>query len=406
MDSLTQIALGAAVGEAALGKKLGNRAMVWGAFGGLLPDLDVVVGACMDEISALAFHRGFMHSIVFSVIAAFGLGWVVHRLYVRGIYRSKAYKLVVSAFVLSTYLLLGIGLHSILKEGVEKPVPIGLFVVVGILLCYSLWSRYVRREQQAVDIAYRDWVWLFFLTIVTHPLLDNFTTFGTQIFQPFSDYRVSFSNISVVDPLYSIWLYIGVVWASFLPARARWRRIINWAGIALSSAYMLFTITNKLYINQVFKQSMVEQGIQYDRFMTSPTILNNLLWNGLAEGDTAYYHGQYSLLDEAPGFPPLKVIPKGHQLLAGHEQDRTIRVLRWFSNGYFNVIKRRDGRLQLNDLRFGSFDGTFDSEEDYIFRFILEEKNGVLEAHQERGGRMLTREELRAFFRRVFGHRD
>ena len=42
MDSLTQIVLGASVGEAALGRKVGNRAMVWGAIAGTIPDLDVI----------------------------------------------------------------------------------------------------------------------------------------------------------------------------------------------------------------------------------------------------------------------------------------------------------------------------------------------------------------------------
>lgn len=406
MDSLTQIALGAAVGEAALGKKLGNRAMVWGAFGGLLPDFDVVIGSTfMDELSALAFHRGFMHSFAFSIMAAYGLGWAVHRLYARGIHKSMVYKIVVSAFVLITYLLLGVGLHTILKEGVEKPVPVVVFCSLAFVLGYLLWTRYVRKDQQEVHASYREWVWLFFLTIFTHPLLDNFTTFGTQIFQPFSDYRVSFSNISVVDPLYSIWLFMGVGLAASMPKGSRRRNVANWAGIALSSVYMLFTIGNKLHIESVFDQSLAAQRIAHQRCMTSPTILNNFLWNGLAEGDTAFYHGQYSIFDSEPVFSPLVVIPKGHELIAGHEQDQSIRILRWFSNGYYNVIKRKDGRLQLNDLRFGSFDGTFDSEEDYIFRFVLEAKNGQLQARQERGGRRLTKEELDAFFRRVGGQR-
>ena len=44
MDSLTQIVLGAAVGEVVLGKKIGNRAMSWGAVGGAIPDLDDLGG--------------------------------------------------------------------------------------------------------------------------------------------------------------------------------------------------------------------------------------------------------------------------------------------------------------------------------------------------------------------------
>ena len=73
MDSLTQIVLGAACGEAVLGKKIGNRALLFGAMGGTLPDLDVFVGRWLytNEIQIMAFHRGFMHSFLFSVLAAF-----------------------------------------------------------------------------------------------------------------------------------------------------------------------------------------------------------------------------------------------------------------------------------------------------------------------------------------------
>jgi len=44
MDSLTQIVLGAACGEIALGKKIGNKALLFGAIGGTIPDLDVILG--------------------------------------------------------------------------------------------------------------------------------------------------------------------------------------------------------------------------------------------------------------------------------------------------------------------------------------------------------------------------
>ena len=70
MDSLTQIVLGAAVGEAVLGKKAGNKAMLWGAVAGTIPDLDVLSKYFLDEVSALEVHRGITHSIVFSLLCA------------------------------------------------------------------------------------------------------------------------------------------------------------------------------------------------------------------------------------------------------------------------------------------------------------------------------------------------
>ncbi len=62
MDTVTQIALGAAVGEAVLGRRLGNRAILWGGLCGLFPDLDVLI-PFEDPVKAFTYHRGFSHSI-------------------------------------------------------------------------------------------------------------------------------------------------------------------------------------------------------------------------------------------------------------------------------------------------------------------------------------------------------
>ena len=77
MDSLTQIVLGAAVGEAVLGKKVGNKAMLYGAIAGTIPDLDTIVGKFLDPLTAIEIHRGISHSIVFSIAMAPLLGWLV-----------------------------------------------------------------------------------------------------------------------------------------------------------------------------------------------------------------------------------------------------------------------------------------------------------------------------------------
>ena len=74
MDSLTQIVLGAAVGEATLGKKVGNKAMLWGAIAGTIPDLDVLGRSFLDDITALEWHRGISHSLF--------LVWLLHPFWV------------------------------------------------------------------------------------------------------------------------------------------------------------------------------------------------------------------------------------------------------------------------------------------------------------------------------------
>ncbi|WP_088322731.1 metal-dependent hydrolase [Polaribacter tangerinus] len=79
MDSLTQIVLGAAVGEAILGKKIGNKAMLYGAIAGTIPDLDFLFSYFTDTVTALEIHRGFTHSLFFSLFFSPILGILVSK---------------------------------------------------------------------------------------------------------------------------------------------------------------------------------------------------------------------------------------------------------------------------------------------------------------------------------------
>ncbi|MDE2699638.1 MAG: metal-dependent hydrolase, partial [Gemmatimonadota bacterium] len=81
MDSVTQIALGAAVGEKVLGKKVGNKAPLWGAALGILPDLDVLGAAFLSGTDQLGFHRWISHSLLFAVGGGLGIGWALSKLH-------------------------------------------------------------------------------------------------------------------------------------------------------------------------------------------------------------------------------------------------------------------------------------------------------------------------------------
>lgn len=76
MDSLSQIVLGAAVGEAVLRRQIGNRAMVWGAVTGTISDMDILGKYFLNELDNLAFHCGISHSLLFCVVAALDFEWV------------------------------------------------------------------------------------------------------------------------------------------------------------------------------------------------------------------------------------------------------------------------------------------------------------------------------------------
>lgn len=298
MDSLTQIVLGAACGEAVLGKKIGNKALLFGAIGGTIPDLDVFFGRLFytNEIDIMLFHRGFMHSILFSVLAAFALGWLVYKLYNSG--------------------------------------------------------------QRLQTTTQKDWIQLFFWSLFTHPLLDCFTPYGTQLFAPLSNYRVAFNNIAVADPLYTVPFLIAMIVLLFYNRQHSKRRLWLKVGVGVSSVYMIFTVFNKLYVDSVFKTSLAENGIAYNRFSTQPSILNNILWYGIAETDSTYQAGYYSLLDTSDRFSDWKTFPKKRYLSPKDFQD--IKDLAWFSNDYYNVdiIERKTvNRLDVQeyiykDLRY------------------------------------------------------
>lgn len=79
MDSLTHIVLGAAIGEALLGKKIGRKAMLWGALADTIPDFDVFASPCFSPAQQLLVHRGITHSFLFIIVTALLLGYLFTR---------------------------------------------------------------------------------------------------------------------------------------------------------------------------------------------------------------------------------------------------------------------------------------------------------------------------------------
>jgi inner membrane protein len=291
MDSLTQIVLGAACGEIALGRKIGNKALLFGAIGGTIPDLDVFIGKFLynNEIQSMAFHRGFMHSLLFAVLAAFVFGWFAYKFYNSG-----------------------------------------------------------KRKKTTIQ---KDWIWLFFLSIFTHPILDCFTPYGTQLFAPFSDYRVAFNAISVVDPLYTLPFLICMLVVLFFKRtnskRLKWTKV----GIYISSFYLLFTLGNKFYIDSIFKKSFKKAGISMDRFSAQPSIFNNILWYAVAETKDKYHLTFYSLLDKSATANKIISIDKNHDLIDMNAEN--LKTLAWFSNDYYRISKKeKTGTYKYIDLRY------------------------------------------------------
>ncbi len=339
MDSLTQIVLGAACGEAVLGKKIGNKALLFGAIGGTIPDLDVFIGRFLhnNEIQAMAFHRGFMHSLLFAFIGCFFFGWITYKLY----------------------------------------------------------NTNKRKETTKL----KDWVLLFFWAIFTHPILDCFTPYGTQLFAPFTDYRVAFNTISVADPLYTVPFLISILVLMFYNRTKTQRTWWLKAGIYLSSTYMLFTVFNKIYVDNVFEKSFKKAGISYQRFSAQPTILNNILWYAVAETENNYHITYYSLFDESDISEKIINVNKNHDLV--DMSDENLQTLAWFSNNYFNLSKKEKiGTYKYVDLRYPRLNP--DDENTSVFNFTLFHKNNEWDILPFNGNPP-TKEDFTKFLERIKG---
>ncbi len=381
MDSVSQITLGAAIGEIVLGRKLGNKAMFWGAVGGTIPDLDVITKPFMTEIQSLAFHRGISHSILFAVLFGLGFGWLIYRLY-ESQYATSFLRVVLSLFISCIPISI---VYFIFGNDWHPYVVAGLAVVLASVIFFILKWRSDGSKELVDNPSLRSWQWMFFLAFFTHALLDTFTMYGTQLFLPFSNYRAAIGSISVADPLfYTIPFIFCLVMAArhgrTSDARRRWAVI----GLVISCGYLIFTMWHQNKVSKIFERQMAEQSITYSRFVTGPTIFNNFLWNMTAESEDAFYIAQYSVFDTSP--IRFKRIEKQHDLLGDADNDSTINTLRWFSNNFYNVIRRADGYLQVNDLRYGTFIGT-GGENDFIFRFLVEKQaDGHYEMLKSVGG--------------------
>lgn len=100
MDTLSHALLGAAIGQCALGRQLGNKALLAGAAIALIPDIDVGIGHLLGDAAALTFHRGITHSLLFSVMLALLLGGVLSRI-VKGEVSRGRWTLLIGAVLLS-----------------------------------------------------------------------------------------------------------------------------------------------------------------------------------------------------------------------------------------------------------------------------------------------------------------
>ena len=275
MDSLTQIVLGASVAEATLGKKIGNKAILFGAIAGTIPDLDIVLRFFVDDLSATEMHRGFSHSLIFPFLVAPILGWLLKKMH------------------------------------------------------YSL-----------SEVSLFEWIKMFFLAIITHPLLDAQTTWGTQLFWPFN-WRVATDNIFIIDPLYTLPFLFFLILTSVQNRSSNNRKKYNSLGLIISSSYLLLTLISKGIGFYKIDNALKEKGIEYISLNTKPSYFNSILWAGQIETEDSYRFTYYSLFDKSEILFS-KEFEKKHSILEPYLENKKIQQLISIANGHYLVRKENN----------------------------------------------------------------
>ena len=338
--------------------------MLWGAVAGTVPDLDVAAGLVADPITSLAFHRCVTHSLYYAALASPVLAWMARALYWRGGRPEPGYLWRVwapGAFLLWGFLAVGSYASPTPLEGV--PAYCALVALVTAAAPLGVWAfRSLRPRTRDIgyrEVSYGRWLALFGLGVGTHPLLDGFTTYGTQVLQPFSELRVAWNTISVADPAYTL-PFLALLLAASRVSRGRpLRRGLTWAGLAIGTAYLALTCVNLLRVRSRVGADLAAAGIAHERFLVTPTLLQNVLWNVVVDQGDTLLTGQLGLLDEPFRLTPqrLTAVPRRGHLLAAIADERAVRVARWFSDDYFAVAPATGDTLDYFDLRFGTLPG-------------------------------------------------
>ncbi|MFP5460243.1 MAG: metal-dependent hydrolase [Gammaproteobacteria bacterium] len=307
MDSISQFALGAAVGVAVMGRRTAPwKAALWGGVCGTLPDLDALIDHG-DPVSNMTLHRAQTHALFWQTLAAPLLAALAGVFGRAGFWRGGAW-------------------HS------------------------AAWRDGFGRRLLTV--------WLI---LVTHALLDAMTVYGTQLALPFSDHPFGVGSIFIIDPLYTLPLLVGlgVAVRARRPAHLSW----NVAGLALSTAYLAWSAAAQWHVSsEVRAQLAGAAGAPVERVLVTPAPFNTLLWRVVVMREDSYDEGFVSLLDRGR---PIRfdTFPRDAALHGQLRALAPVARIAWFSRGFFSVDER-DGVVRITDLRMGQ-------EPFYVFSFAV-----------------------------------
>lgn len=235
------------------------------------------------------------------------------------------------------------------------------------------------------------------LVLVTHPVLDAFTVYGTRLFWPLDWTPESWSAVFIIDPVYTLPMAFAVVFALIMGTTDAARRAMA-ATVLFGALYLAFGLAGRWHAQERVREALDAQGVALSRVLATPMPFNTLLWRVIAKTpDGDYYEAVSGWFDRAP--PETLRLPLHAELAGALDGVPLHERLRWFTDDWLRYDALGDA-LVVSDLRMGIAGH-------YTFRFVMAERgpDGAWRAvtprrwPSERGGAA----ELRAILARIGG---
>lgn len=224
-----------------------------------------------------------------------------------------------------------------------------VFIPIGGFICaVFFWVLWTKKR----DVSFRKTFLWTTLGYATHGLLDGCTSYGTQLFWPFSTVRVSFDIISIIDPLFTLPILLFIVFA------ARGKRRL-WVNVAISWCvlYLMAGVTQHHRATEMSRQIALQRGHDIERLTVKPSFANLVVWKAVYEADDQFYAlaVRPTLFNPAKSWkgqnvPKLNVERDLAWLAPNSQQAKDIARFQWFSNGYIAQDSHQPDRVV--DMRY------------------------------------------------------
>lgn len=286
--------------------------------------------------------------------------------------------------------------------------------ILVIVLASLLLAKPLALLHRRKNVHPREAAWFVFWIWSTHVLIDVFTTYGTQIFEPFSDTRVATNNFFIIDPLFTLPLLFALLYRPGKFLFSRIRKIPRPAftvrphriALTLSSLYVVFSFIMKSWATHQVDSRLFEEIPNARIVAVAPTPLNTLLWRVLIETDDAFWVTYWSPFDREPA--AYDFLPKNRHLATRFDGQEPFPSLEWFSRGHW--IARPGPAPETTvfiDVRFGEIRDLETRQLLPMFQWHLHyDDEGHLQAKQYRPRSFKPAEALALIAERITGKKD